>query len=718
MMFDKLKKNIQSSSRDYLVLVSAVLGVLFVASLLAAQDPPTKTFKDTAVVTVVEVPVQVSRGNDPLRTLTKEDFELFDNGKKQEIIGFDLIDLSTTTTIHEDIPIAGRRHFLVLFDMYFSQPDSISRARAAITDLVLGELHPTDLVAVATYTRARGPVMVLGFTSDRNQIRYALATLGLEAPTNRIADPLGLVITGIDAELQTSTSGEARAAGIDDLIKENARDLGAIQGRVARDQMKNQVMALTSSMEVVAQMMTSIQGRKHVLFLSEGFDSSVLVGIQGETQEDRERLEELSRAVQDGQTWLVDSEERYGSGQAQSALNSLLEAFRRANCTIQSIDIGRLVAGRHNPNQAGLFVMAKDTGGELYTNYNDLGVAMSEMLERTSVTYVLAFQPTKLNYDGKYHRLKVQLKDQPRGVRLVHRPGYYPPKPYELQSPMERRLTSAEQILDERQSGVVGTAVLAAAIEIPGEKAYVPVIVEVDGESLVGESKGTTMVEIYAYALGPMGTVYDFFARRIGLDLDVAGAALRQKGFKYWGHLDLDPGEYRVRVLVRNEQTGASGVTAGQVRIPSAAEQEALLLPPLFPEPFDRWVWGREEEAEQRPGVQYPFQYNGEPFFPAAIPQIRGGQEIPVALMAYNLGAGELAVGCRVLDSGENEVPDGGRLSLTGVTPGSAGLSRLAATFKAGKLDPGDYILQVKVKNLDTELERISTIPLRVVEGS
>ena len=45
------------------------------------------------------------------------------------------------------------------------------------------------------------------------------------------------------------------------------------------------------------------------------------------------------------------------------------------------------------------------------------------------------------------------------------------------------------------------------------------------------------------------------------------------------------------------------------------------------------------------------------------------------------------------------------------MTPGSAGLSRLAATFKAGKLDPGDYILQVKVKNLDTELERISTIP-------
>ncbi|MGB6853272.1 MAG: hypothetical protein WBG49_11850, partial [Thermoanaerobaculia bacterium] len=129
-------------------------------------------------------------------------------------------------------------------------------------------------------------------------------------------------------------------------------------------------------------------------------------------------------------------------------------------------------------------------------------------------------------------------------------------------------------------------------------------------------------------------------------------------------------------------------------------------------------VWEREEETERRPGVQYPFQYNGEPFFPAAVPVVRGGQEIPVSLMAYNLGAGELGVRCRVLDSGENEVPDGGRLTLTGVTPGAAGLSRLAATFKAGQLEPGDYVLQVEVKNLDTELERSSTIPLRVVQGS
>ena len=52
------------------------------------------------------------------------------------------------------------------------------------------------------------------------------------------------------------------------------------------------------------------------------------------------------------------------------------------------------------------------------------------MLTRTSVTYVLAFQPKKLKLDDKYHRLKVRLKNGAKGARIVHRPGYYPPKPY------------------------------------------------------------------------------------------------------------------------------------------------------------------------------------------------------------------------------------------------------------------------------------------------
>lgn len=702
--------------RRRLVVVLAVGTLLIATPVVAAQK---RGFKEATTVTVVEVPVQVTLRGEPLRELTRDDFELLDNRKVQEILDFDRIDLSSIREISDDLPIAARRHFLVLFDLAFSRPEAASRARQAVAKLLLEDLHPTDLVAVATYTQARGPQMVLGFTSDRNQIRHAITTLGLVTPGERIGDALGLVIGDISADPPDSVDlaeVSGGPAGIAELIAQQARDIQVFQGKVARDQKKNQVLALISSLEVIARMMDSVQGRKHVLFLSEGFDSSVLVGIQGVTREDQERIAELSQAAQDGESWRVDTEERFGSSQALSAVNSMVEAFRRANCTIQAIDIGRLVAGRHNPNREGLFTMAKDTGGELYSGYNDLGEAMSAMLTRTSVTYVLAFQPKKLKLDGKYHRLKVRLKNGAKGVQIVHRPGYYPPKPYAELSPIERRLQGAEQLLGGPVGGAFETATLAAAFEIPGQRAYVPVLVEIDGASLADKAQGGVVaLEIHAYALDERGSVRDFFARKLGLDLNGVDAAVRQKGFKYWGHFDLDSGEYRLRVLVRDDRTGSSAVAAGRFTVLSSDRRQPALLPPFFPEPFDRWIWGREEESERRPGARHPFQYDNEPFFPAARPEVRAERPARVSLMAYNLGAGALAVDCKVLDGAGQEMRAGSRLSLVRDVQGGAGLSRLPATFEVGKLEPGDYLLWVTVKNLSTGEEQTSSIPIRVV---
>ena len=112
-------------------------------------------FSDTATVTVVEVPVQVISSGDPLRGLTRNDFELLDGRRPVEITGFDVVDLSTVEgkPTEEPVPAAARRHFLLLFDLFFTTPDSVGRAQQAAADLVLTELHPTDLVALAIYMR-------------------------------------------------------------------------------------------------------------------------------------------------------------------------------------------------------------------------------------------------------------------------------------------------------------------------------------------------------------------------------------------------------------------------------------------------------------------------------------------------------------------------------------------------------------------------------------
>ena len=454
-----------------LVLVSGLDG----AATLHAQK---QRFAEEATVVVVELPVQVMLDGEPVRDLTADDFEVLEGRKPQEIVGFDVFDLSLSSARDEPleamtVPATARRHFLLFFDLSFSRPASIVKARQAALDLLEDSLHPADLVAVATYSGSGGVKMVLGFTSDRQQATYAIETLGLSQPLARVSDPMALIIADLAPMSVTGMSGSS-GGGMkgDATILEAARDLQTLSGRAARDQRQNQILALTGSLQNMANLLNSVPGRVQVMLLSEGFDSSVMLGNEGLTNEDQARIAEINRASAAGEMWKVDSEERFGSGASLSALDQMLEEFRRADCVIQAVDIGGLRAGGEAGGDSGgrgsgpnrensLFIMADQTGGEHYRNFNNLGDAMETLLERTSVTYVLAIQPQALKLDGSYHRLKVKLKDGPKRAQLVHRPGYYAPKPYAEQTGLQRQLAAAGLIMGGHEGGEITAAVLA-----------------------------------------------------------------------------------------------------------------------------------------------------------------------------------------------------------------------------------------------------------------
>ncbi len=658
-------------------------------------------FSDTTTVIMVEVPVQVSRAGAPLRDLTAADFELQDNRKTVEIVGFDVVDLANIEgrATQEPVPVAARRHFLLLFDLFFTPPDAVGRAQKAAADLVLRELHPTDLVALAVF--ANRPQLVLGFTSDRSQIREAIRSLGFgERQSDAIRDPLGLVISDLSGELPASADiGEGsseRPFDVQAELQQQQQQLQVLQDAAARGAAASEVDALTSGMTELANWMQSIQGRKHVVFLSEGFDDSILVGQQGVTVEQQAEILERQQRLVDGNFERVDNEELFGSSAAQRSVNKMLERFREANCTIQAVDVSGQIQTQGQSNRASLSLMANDTDGRLYANFSDLGEAMSEMLEQTSVTYLLSFYPRDLKNDGRFRKLRVRLKKAPRGTRVVHRPGYYAPKPYEQTNPFERALSSAQQVMGGVEAGEIDTSVLAAAFPADSGKAYAPVLIEARGKDLLaGLQGGTLRLQIYAYALDDHGIVRDFFVRSMGLDTAQAGPALRQSGIKYWGHFDLNPGDYSVRVLIRNDVTGRRALATTVLTVPG---ETPTLQPPLFPEPPKKWVLLREREADQRLDVGFPFLMDGNPFIPAAKPVITAGGETPISLAAANLGAGSVSVRTQVLRPNGEPVAEGGEVVLAPGARAGSGVSQLSGTFVAGKkLASGDYILVVTV---------------------
>ncbi|HEV7507711.1 MAG TPA: VWA domain-containing protein [Thermoanaerobaculia bacterium] len=693
--------------RIHRIIALAVAGLGLVSGAGLAQQ----TFAGATDVVVVEVPVQVVKDGEPVRGLTAKDFELYDGRKKVPVTGFEVLDLATpvaagspaAAAVAQQVPVSARRHFLMLFDLSNSEPKSIVKARAAALGLVDG-LHPTDLIAVATYSSLQGPQLVIGFTPDRKQIATAIDTLGVPKLVDRSPDPLKLVLTDAQHDISNkpSTGLQGRntdgKAAMDEAVLDNLQGLATQSNRADRTIQQQVLRRMTKSFTDLARLMGEVEGRKYVVFLSEGYDSSLVSGTANTLGADEPPVTgDETRII--APTSGTGSDERFGDTGSQNAVEKMLEAFRRADCAIQAVDIGGLRAGNDQGAQRpsgreALFNMAKSTGGELFENFNNLQTAMGQMLRRTGVTYVLSYQPDSLKPDGTFHPLKVELKNAPRGARVVSRPGYYAPLPYKQQQPLARVLETASTVLGE-ESGAVVTAVLAAPFAAAsGDRAWVPVVIEVNGVSLLaGKQDPKLPVEIYIYALDENGSVQDFVTQTVGLDLTKAESQLRQSGLKFFAQLELPKGHYTLRTLVRNGSTGASSLRVTDVVVPAFGKGEPALLPAFFPEAPGRWVMVRETPKAGQTPMPYPFMLKEAPYIPSSKPVLAPGQETQIVLQGYNLAAGEVKAEAKVLAADGKEVGNG--IVKLGGRDGAGSLMRMPASFSPPALPPGDYQLRV-----------------------
>ncbi len=672
------------------------------------------TFEGTARVVEVQVPVNVvGKDGDSIRGLTVDDFEVFDGGKRREIIGFEVLDLAliepgqTRTEVDRAVPASARRHFLLLFDLSFSNPNLIIRAREAAREFVLEHLHPTDLVAVAMHSVESGARILVTFTPDRAQVARAIDTLGAPRLSELAQrDPLLFLIDDPNA------SGFAASSEIADLVNDqptnvlqesvsaHIRVIGRQIAKMERSFSRGRISSWSRSMGELARFMDSVRGRKHVVYFSEGFDGQLLLGKQPSA--DDAELQQDMRNIQGGQIGLIDTDDIYGNVGLQNEMARMLEEFRRADCVIQAVDISGLradvaaVERIRNVGQDALFYIANDTGGELYQDVTDFGADLARVLRKSEVTYLLTFEAADVTADGSYRRIKVKTTFD-GGAKLTHRQGYYAPRPFEELHPLEKSLMAADVIAKATSEDQLDLNVLAAPFRADAE-AYVPVIIEVGGDKLLWEHRDDEMqVEFYAYVTDDRGTMRDFFTQMVTLDLSRGRTALARTGLKYYGHMDLAPGDYLLRVLVRNSKTGRTGSESLRLSIPQFGLARPFVLPPFFLEGGREWLLVRERDQAYQRTVVYPFTINGDPYIPAAVPSLRGDDPARLCLVAYNLGDGIVEVNARVL--AENGEPvEGGRLALVERTvTGIAGLDKLLATFSPQGLGAGRYTLLVDV---------------------
>ncbi len=725
-------------------IVHSILWILLGAAALAtltaaARNSQPASFEGSTDVIEVQVPVNVtSRDGKPVRGLTRNDFQVFDRGKEQEISAFDVVDLAALksdmlrgpSSIEAAVPAAARRHFLLLFDLTFSSPAAVVKARRAAERFVLDHLHPTDLAAVATYSIDTGPRLLVTFTPDRAQLARAIDTLGAPQLLDRHGelDPLRFMIDDPErASASTSFSGSGDKAGQfaglgEQEVQAYVSVIAKQIGKWEKSYQRGRVSSWAAGLQDVAHALSSVEGRKNVILLSEGFDGRLMLGRGADPFDPK--AEEDRRNILSGQHFLVDTDDIYGNTALQGQVNQMLETFQRSDCLIQAVDIGGLGSESAEDRRArtvgqdALFFMANETGGQLFEDSNDFGSELDAVLQRSTVTYLLTFRPAGLEQDGSYHRLEVKLRngDLPRSTDLAYRAGYFAPRPYKDLHPLEKSLLASDAIASATPRKDLDINVLAAPFRATDARSYLPVIIEVGGKKLMTGNEGEELsTEFYAYVSNDKGEMKDFFSQRVSLKLTQQGQEqMRDTGLKYYGHLSLDPGQYLVRVLVRNTQTGRTGVLSVPVTVPDYGATKTELLPPFFPEPQGRWFLVREQQGAQKGSVVYPFTVNGSPYIPAAKPVIHPGKENEVVLVAYNLAKGDVELKGTVVGSDGRKL-DAGKLSLVERTvTGIGGLDKLVARFRVNDLAGGTYTLNVDLQQPGGGLERRSSIPFSV----
>ncbi len=711
------------------VIRSGIVLIFFLCPplVLASDKPkPETTVREEARVTLVEIPVNViDKDGRTVENLTVEDFEVYDDGKKQQITGFEVLDqrkaLAPPTPGEPPINPAARRHFLLLFDLSFGSPRGIVNARRAARDFVVTRMKELDMAAVATYSVEHGMKLLLTFTRDRTQLAAAIDTLGFPTLAERASDPLSFVI---QPPTQSNATGFAYigntprvdSSGFDIAVQEALENMQVLRARNLRAIYRERVVRFLDSFAQMARALDSVQGRKHIFYLSEGFDSRELSGstVQGGGAKEAEW-------VVRGESWKLDSDTRFGNSALNASMTEALKLFNRSDCVIHAIDISGLkaqgdVVGTDQivHGEDSLYHMAEETGGEFLKNANDLGSSFDRLLDRTGLIYILAFQPVRVPETGKFHTLTVKVKN--KAYRVSHRTGYYEPKSYADLSPIEKKLSTSSALAAAVPKTDIPAWVLAAPFPAGADSARVPVIVEIPGDRLLASHNAPNMtVDLFVYAIDRQGQTRDYLFHTVGIELAKAREALQKGGIKYYGQLRLAAGEYTVRVLVRNNETGKFGVTVYPLTVPASADPFAL--PPLFVEEGKHWIMvkGKPRQATDA-AAEYPFSIAGESFVPAALAGVKSGDGTRVCLIAYNFPSESSAIQYTARALGLDGRPRGKvELKLLKVSDQERGGARkLLLEFKPSGLDPGRYALAVRLQDMKTGKASENAFPFEV----
>lgn len=535
------------------------------------QTPQTRDDQDDVVritTNLVQIDAVVTKDGKPVTNLTANDFEIYEDGRKQTITSFAFVSNKPSTPDSApapskekgiDVPPAPplkagepRRTMAIVVDDLGMSAESMGLARNQLRKFIAEKLEPNDLVAIM---RTGGELGALQqFTNDKRILNRAVDQLKWNS-CSRVGFS---VLPSIG-----STAGPMPANFLE-------------PGSCGTYTFSNTARSLRFILDAMGQ----LPGRKSMVVLSDSMptenqDPRFLddFGMRAPFRLDyRAMLHKIAeKAIRNSVViYSVDTQGLQYTG--LTAADSVRVSGRDLGMFTQQVMSSRsaLLWNR----RAGGEIIARQTGGFQVRNSN--GFQLERILEDQSGYYLIGYRPTDETFNREFHHIKAKVKRS--GMKLRTRFGFVGVSEEDAtRNQLSPRSSTNLALASPFESQDIQVDLTSFFAKDNAANMVIRSFVYIDAEDLTltpANDKREASIELHGAVFGDNGSVVEQIAR--GATLSFSQSEYEQ-ALRHGLAVTVDmpvkkPGAYQVRVAARDRNSMRIGSTGQFVAVPDLSK--------------------------------------------------------------------------------------------------------------------------------------------------
>ena len=392
------------------------------------EGPKIEVKVDAVLVPVV---IRDAQGR-AVGNLKKEDFQVFDKGKKQTISGFTIEQHGGFTAKGgpadreghaaagtESATVSQPKRFIVfLFDDLHLSEAELARTKRVATNTLAESLSITDVAAVLSTSGANS-----GLTRDRATLEQAIEKIRPQ-PLYRRDEHACPNIDYYQADLMQNKRdnhalemAEANYVSCANLTGATAAMIESMVRSAAAQSLamgEHDVAATLTVVRECVKGMAKLPGERSLVLISPGF-----LTLTPEAMAEKSAVVDVA----------ARSNITISALDARGLYTAEMDAGQRGASSMRDLMTGesaRYLRDTMSLNEDVMAEFANGSGGIYVHNDNDLERGLNRLTQAPEYLYLLEFSMDKGKPDGSYHPLKIKVDR--KGVSLQARRGYFAPK--------------------------------------------------------------------------------------------------------------------------------------------------------------------------------------------------------------------------------------------------------------------------------------------------